>query len=189
MRGHEEVQDLCPLSNKPRGGSGEETPGWPTGEGPSPPTTFQRRMRRSVPAVARRLLLGPKQTALTSERWASCGEKGRLVPLILVTEASVHTHRLSLSCPGAHNRVPSPLPRPPQQPPPTIPHTPLTGYPGLPASCLSLSSPRPQFKKLRGSHHKLWQENSSSCRGAPPCSPGLPDTPGAHTPHTSTPCK
>lgn len=69
---------------------GEKAPGWPTGQGPSPPTTFQRWMRRSAPPVARRLLLGPKRTALTSERWASCGEKRRLVPLVLAMQASLY---------------------------------------------------------------------------------------------------
>lgn len=97
-------------------GSGEKALGWPTEEKPSPPTTLQRRMRRSAPPVARRLLLGPKQTALTSERWASYGKKGGWglwssphAPLCAHSQAlshAPHTHQV----PSALQQPPAPLP-------------------------------------------------------------------------------
>lgn len=107
-------------------GSGEKAVGWPAGEGPSPPTTFQRWMRESAPPVARRLLLGPKQTALTSERWASWGEKERLVALVLHARLFAHAHRLSLTSTCAHQALPPPR-GPLQQPPPTPPRASLPG--------------------------------------------------------------
>lgn len=135
------------------------------GQGPSPPTIFQRRMRRSAPPVARRLLLGPKRTALTSERWASCGEKGRSVPLVLATHTSLLTltalcHASGLCSNTEFQTQPhqgsSPLTGPLQQPPAMFPilHYLASWSPGL----LSL----PHYKMPKGSHHKLWEENSCS---------------------------
>lgn len=155
VKKHKEIRDFCPPRNKLRVGSRGKALGWPTVEGPSPPTTFQRWMRRSAPPVARRLLLGPKQTALTSDKWASCGKRGGWWPRSLL-------YMPFCACSQALSRVPVHVSShhlcldPCGSLPSMLPHIPL------PASWFATSSSFQSItphKMLRGSCHKLWKEN------------------------------